>query len=1247
MIAGPYRATTADNERALRDYLLTAVPAQAQHILGSAPLILRPESMGLALSICDTLDDEIVRRRARHRLAVLDRAQHFGVTEAFTRLILDPSDGHDRHPEGAVDLGAIFTELGSTPVTAYEDWFHAHPELVCHEVIDAIPTLAQGLEPSHAAARVAVAVAVQTFLFRRVFAVGAHQAVAEYLAADAQLPVEFADSPDVEVAQTILDLAAAAGDLFDPHRSYPDRIRCLQEHPELLDDDNRDLVARLIPPYQEDGHPRTPEHEANSLFATAVEFGLEEGCLQAFLQEIIWATDRERARTLAHEYVGLLVPYGTDPCPQVELEDDGLRARVEDRLALLRSAYQSRHGHAHEAVERVIACGSWPELRYLLHQGEILRTEYVQDLVADMPHTGTRLGFDLADLFERLPQDGIDRAVEQCRRAALGQRLQDETARSVINFDREHLEQLGMHQAAADLGREYSTMVRGLIQVLMDEYDRVPDEQHLTDALTISDSDLDWLSPATADRGRALCLRASILSRRYEHLGAVADAEEIIAVTAEALSCPVEPFYQAEAQSQRVQALLGRFQVSGDRRYLGEASEALADGMRLLAHADLPADATVLMGLHTARLHHQMYHASHDRQHLVEAATALETLLERDDLNDERTAAVRIGLSLVYESDGDDEQALEQAMISWHRSTPGQLSHAHATTAVGRLLAAMPDTANNRQRLIQWRPTMQAVLIGMRIPARWALDLHASIMAGHAIEHDWHHAAAAGARLLEAYRQMHAGQIMSAHRETIIRDVGHLPAEVAIYQARAGQLWTAMATLDGNRMAALQDQTGVPLPTDDDDPLVQRAIADIHQYERLIASTGRGSPTSRQSSRNTAGLVVLREAHQRYETARRFLLGRLPDPVVAEAAQHRLVEAARQVGTIVYATAGIHGGVALIARSDRAPEVIELPLLRHRTVKGMVTALYGRGGARPETLDEACRALWDMYVAPLTACLGSEPHLLMPSGHLGLLPLAAAWRPDDATPTGRLYAIDVMAWSQGLLALGRNIAQPTRTDTGAQVLIVDNPTTALDPLLWSHVEASAVRAAHPAAVVMSGPDATVDNVARGLAEAAFAHLSCHGQADLLNPRESHVRLADGVLTIADLAGARLRRDCVIVLSSCESARVDAALPDEAIGLPGTLVLAGAARVVGSLWQVPQTATAEIMLRLYGHLVAGLDLPSALRQAQIDTRDSTTRDKRHLFDAHQVAYPGLAPRDSRPHARIPDWAGFQVYERVAR
>jgi CHAT domain-containing protein len=96
---------------------------------------------------------------------------------------------------------------------------------------------------------------------------------------------------------------------------------------------------------------------------------------------------------------------------------------------------------------------------------------------------------------------------------------------------------------------------------------------------------------------------------------------------------------------------------------------------------------------------------------------------------------------------------------------------------------------------------------------------------------------------------------------------------------------------------------------------------------------------------------------------------------------------------------------------------------------------------------------------------------------------------------------------------------------------------------------------------------------------------------------SALHLADGPFTVQDAETLRLPQG-VVVLSACETGVSEYSRGDEMIGLVRAFLVAGAARVVASLWPVDDAVTQEFMAAFYPALRAGNSPAVALRAAQM-------------------------------------------------
>jgi CHAT domain-containing protein len=262
------------------------------------------------------------------------------------------------------------------------------------------------------------------------------------------------------------------------------------------------------------------------------------------------------------------------------------------------------------------------------------------------------------------------------------------------------------------------------------------------------------------------------------------------------------------------------------------------------------------------------------------------------------------------------------------------------------------------------------------------------------------------------------------------------------------------------------------------------------------------------------------------------------------------------------------------------------PVARH------LAMLTQRAQAR---LDQLQQLLW----APLADALSGVTRLLVvPSGLLGGVPMAP---PADA----RLQ-LSVLPSLQ--------MARPLPAAPGGPggVVVMGESTR----LPHAAAEARRIAACHPGARLSLDEAATLANLQRLAPDAGLLHLACHAQFRGDSPRFSALHLHDGAATAEWLEGLALPAGATVVLSACETGLSDAGDGDEMVGLVRAFLVAGAARVVASLWPVDDAITATFMARFHQRLAEGLPCALALADARAALRAA------HPHPAH--------------------WAGFQQF-----
>ncbi len=125
----------------------------------------------------------------------------------------------------------------------------------------------------------------------------------------------------------------------------------------------------------------------------------------------------------------------------------------------------------------------------------------------------------------------------------------------------------------------------------------------------------------------------------------------------------------------------------------------------------------------------------------------------------------------------------------------------------------------------------------------------------------------------------------------------------------------------------------------------------------------------------------------------------------------------------------------------------------------------------------------------------------------------------------------------------------------------------------------------PRSKVVTDPLVRKQDVKNWSPDYNLLHLSVHGIFDSTDPLLSYLKLRptpadDGHFTAAEMFGLRLPKNSMVVLSACETGRVEVTHSNEVLGMVRSLLYAGASNVVLSSWQVNATSTALWMETFY-------------------------------------------------------------------
>ena len=315
---------------------------------------------------------------------------------------------------------------------------------------------------------------------------------------------------------------------------------------------------------------------------------------------------------------------------------------------------------------------------------------------------------------------------------------------------------------------------------------------------------------------------------------------------------------------------------------------------------------------------------------------------------------------------------------------------------------------------------------------------------------------------------------------------------------------------------------------------------------------------------------------------------------------------------------------------------VHLPLLTSDSVKDFAKRFFdaineqdlNRYRHAMHEMNAVLEWLWDFAVKPILDELGftqmPPPDEAWPrvwwvgSGLLSILPIHASGYHDSTPPQTALDRV-ISSYAPTVKSLAYARERAARADQvilKEKAILVAMPTTPEQKSLpFVEMEVKDLENLFSKAsidtTVMQNPTRT--EILSELPQYTIVHFACHGySAD--DPSQSSLLLEDwkiAPLTVSDLISLNIESAKFAYLSACHtSAMRDFRLLDESISLSSAIQLSGYPSVVGSLWQVMDSHSAEVARDVYEWILQGegeLDVrrsAEGLHKAVRDLRDRT-------------------------------------------
>jgi CHAT domain-containing protein len=261
--------------------------------------------------------------------------------------------------------------------------------------------------------------------------------------------------------------------------------------------------------------------------------------------------------------------------------------------------------------------------------------------------------------------------------------------------------------------------------------------------------------------------------------------------------------------------------------------------------------------------------------------------------------------------------------------------------------------------------------------------------------------------------------------------------------------------------------------------------------------------------------------------------------------------------------------------------------------KGTYGAEFLRANQRTlaRSVDQSLRQMGDLLLTPLAGALDTAEHVVVvPHSLLHGVPVHAL-----TFGGGILLDRATVSYAPSAAVFAATATRPA-TPISRPLIVAPE----IGDLPWVQEEGRRIKQQLPDALLLAGPDATLERVRRESRERDGLHLATHGVFRADNPTYSALELADGWLTVGELAELSRGRG-LVCLSACHTGMSGVGPGDELLGLTRAVLGSGVGALIASLWAANDDTAPDFMSAFYGNLRAGRTRAASLRAAALDMR----------------------------------------------
>jgi len=226
--------------------------------------------------------------------------------------------------------------------------------------------------------------------------------------------------------------------------------------------------------------------------------------------------------------------------------------------------------------------------------------------------------------------------------------------------------------------------------------------------------------------------------------------------------------------------------------------------------------------------------------------------------------------------------------------------------------------------------------------------------------------------------------------------------------------------------------------------------------------------------------------------------------------------------------------------------------------------------------ENTSRELFLYLIQPMLSSIKTRHLVIVPHEELNSIPFQALQDPATGKYLGETYAISYAPSATVLGTLENKVSLKN-----AHLLAVADPS-----IHEARDEVQAIGRLYPGhSKIVAQEAASKADIQAWIGHSDVVHFSVHGKFNSSDPLLSYLQFKegaadDGRLTAAEMFGLPLQKNTLVVLSACETGRVQATHANEVLGMVRSLLYAGAGRLVLSAWEVNAASTRLWMTTFY-------------------------------------------------------------------